>query len=177
MANLELGDSLPTFHLPGIDGRRWNERDVRGEAATAVMWWCNHCPYVQAWESRAVDIQRDYGPRGVRLVAINSNNAEKYPLDSFAGMVERAAQKGFNFAYLHDESQTVAKAFGAERTPEVFLFDKDGLLRFHGAIDDNFEDPSSVQQHWLRDALDALLSGRPVANARTPLRGCTVKWK
>jgi hypothetical protein len=121
-------------------------------------------------------IQRDYGERGVRLVAINSNDAEKYPSDSFDAMRERAREKGFNFPYLYDETQEVARALSSERTPEVFLFDGDRRLVYHGAIDDS-RDEDAVSQPYLRDALDALLEGREPPVTETPPVGCTVKWR
>ena len=128
--------------------------------ALAVVWSCNHCPYVQAWEGRMKQIQADYADRGFRLVAINSNDARAYPEDSFEAMRERAQQQGFNFDYLHDANQSVARAYGAERTPEVFLFDGDRRLVYHGAIDDS-RNEDAVTTHYLRDAIDAVLAGRP----------------
>jgi alkyl hydroperoxide reductase subunit AhpC len=124
-----------------------------------------------------VQIQADYAGRGVQLVVINANDAVKYPEDSFDEMKERAREKHFNFPYLLDESQQVARAYGAERTPEVFLFDKAGTLRYHGAIDDNYDNPAEVKAKYLRDALDALLSTEMPHTAETKPIGCTIKWK
>jgi peroxiredoxin len=123
-----------------------------------------------------IAIQRDYADRGFRLVAVSSNDADRYPADSFEEMRARAEREGFNFDYLYDEEQAVARALGAERTPEVFLFDRDRRLIYHGAIDDSRDD-RSVTRHYLRDALDALLAGDEPAVADTPAVGCTVKWK
>jgi peroxiredoxin len=122
-------------------------------------------------------IQAEYAGRGVRLVAISANDAKRYPDDSFPRMKERSEEKGFNFPYLYDESQEVARAYGAERTPEIFLFDKGGTLRYHGTVDDNYDDPAAVRNHYLIDAIEAVLGGRePITTATAPV-GCTIKWK
>ena len=173
---LTLGSEAPTFDLPAVDGRTRSLGDYADAPALAVIWSCNHCPYVQAWEGRMIQIQRDYADRGVRLVAVSSNDAARYPEDSFDEMKARAERLGFNFDYLYDEDQSAAKAFGPERTPEVFLFDRDRRLVYHGAIDDS-RDEHLVQRHHLREALDAVLEGRDPAVAETPPVGCTVKWK
>ena len=121
-------------------------------------------------------IQRDYADRGFQLVAISSNDAERYPADSFDAMKEHAAEQGFPFDYLYDEDQSVARAYGPERTPEVFLFDADRRLVYHGAIDDS-RDEDSVSEHYLRDAIDAVLGGRDPATSDTPPVGCSIKWR
>jgi peroxiredoxin len=176
MANLRIGDKAINFKLPGIDGRRHSLDDYRGKAV-AVIFSCNHCPYVRAWEDRMVKIQSDYTEKEVQLVAINANDAAKYPEDGFAEMKERAREKSFNFPYLRDESQEIARAYGAERTPEVFLFDKASTLRYHGAIDDNYDDPAAVKVQYLRDALDAMLERKDARIMETKPVGCTIKWK
>lgn len=177
MSNLQPGDAAIDFTLPGIDGESYTLEDYRDKTAVAVIFSCNHCPYVLAWEDRLIAAQADYADRGVQFLLINANDATKKPADSFEGMQAHAAEKGFNFPYLHDESQEVAKAYGAERTPEIFLFDQKGVLRYHGAPDDNYEDPGAVQAHYLRDALDAVLEGEMPPTAQTPPQGCTIKWK
>ena len=174
--SLSLGTEAPGFDLPGVDGRNHSLADYADAPALAVIWSCNHCPYVQAWEGRMIEIQRDYADRGVRLVAINSNDTEAYPEDSFPEMNARAERQGFNFDYLFDEDQSVARAYGPERTPEVFLFDGDRRLVYHGAIDDS-RDENAVTARHLRDALDAVLEGREPPVAETPPVGCTVKWR
>lgn len=173
---LTLGSEAPSFDLPGVDGGKHSLADYADAPALAVIWSCNHCPYVQAWEGRMMAIQRDYADRGVRLVAVNSNDVARYPEDSFEEMRARAERLGFNFDYLFDEDQTVARAYEPERTPEVFLFDRDRRLVYHGAIDDS-RDEDLVQRHHLREALDAVLEGRQPAVAETPPVGCTMKWK
>jgi peroxiredoxin len=177
MANLKIGDTAVPFNLPGVDGKSHSLADYSGKNAVVVIFSCNHCPYVRAWEDRMVQVQADYEATGVQLIAINSNDASKYPDDSFPKMKDRAHEKHFNFPYLHDDNQTIARAYGAERTPEVFLFDKAGTLRYHGAIDDNYDDPAAVKTEYLRDALDALLSGKVPPTLETRPIGCTIKWK
>jgi alkyl hydroperoxide reductase subunit AhpC len=113
----------------------------------------------------------------VQLVAISANDAKKYPDDSFPRMRERSQEKRFNFPYLYDESQEVARAYGAERTPEIFLFDKGGTLRYHGTVDDNYDDPAAVRNPYFIDALEAVLEGREPATMETAPVGCTIKWK
>jgi len=177
MANLRPGDKAVSFELPGVDDRRHALEDYADKKAVAVIFTCNHCPYAQAWEDRLIGIQEDYAYRGVQLVAINANDAEKSPEDSFPRMKERAEEKGVNFPYLYDESQEVARAYGAERTPEIFLFGEGSTLRYHGTVDDNYEDPVVVKSHYLRDALEAVLAGREPSTAETTPVGCTIKWK
>ena len=121
-------------------------------------------------------MQQEYGDRGVRIVAISSNDVSSHPEDSFEQMQVRAQEQGFNFDYLYDESQDVARALGSERTPEVFVFDGERRLRSHGAIDDS-RDETAVTNHYLRDALDAVLAGEVPAVPDTPPVGCTVKWR
>lgn len=173
---LTHGDPAPDFTLPGTDGRERSLADFAGAKALAVIFSCNHCPYVQAYEGRMMAIQRDLGPQGVQVVAINSNETKNYPEDSFEKMVERAAALGFNFPYLRDESQAVARAYGAERTPHIFLFDQERKLVYTGAIDDNWKEPESATRHYLREAIQAVLAGQPVPEPSTHAIGCSVKW-
>lgn len=173
---LTLGTTAPSFDLPGVDGRNHALDDYEGASALVLIQSCNHCPYVQAWEGRIDAVQRDYAERGVRLVAISSNDADAHPEDSFDEMQKRAERQGFTFDYLYDEDQSVARALGSERTPEVFVYDAERRLVYHGAVDDSRDD-TAVTQHYLRDALDAVLAGRAPAVGETPPVGCTVKWK
>jgi peroxiredoxin len=171
---IALATEAPAFDLPGVDGRQHSLDDYADKPALAVVWSCNHCPYVQAWEGRMIELQREFGDRGFGLVAISSNDADAYPEDSFDAMKARAAQQGFNFDYLYDEDQSVLNAYGAERTPEVFLFDGDRRLVYHGAIDDSREE-EGVTQEYLRDAIEAVLAGDDPSVSDTPPVGCTVK--
>ena len=173
--SLALGQPAPEFALTGVDGREHALGDYDEAELLVLIQSCNHCPYVIAWEERMVGIQADYADRGVRLVAVNSNDASRYPGDSLEQMTARAAERGFNFDYLCDPTQDVARALGSERTPEVFVFDKRRRLVYHGAIDDN-RDETAVDRRYLRDALDAALAGSQPAPAETPPVGCSVKW-
>ena len=139
------------------------------------MFTCNHCPYVKAYEDRLIEIQNDYLDKGVSLVAISSNSTRDYPEDGFEEMVIRAREKGYNFLYLRDESQSIATAYGAQYTPEIFVFDKDRRLCYHGRIDES-KDPSKVTSSDQRKAIDALLSGRDIENPETHTFGCSIKW-
>ncbi len=173
---LRIGDGAPDFRLPGVDGSTYSLESFTDAEILVVMFTCNHCPYVQAYEDRLIAIQRDYADRDVRLVAINSNDERGYPEDGFEHMVERARKIGFNFPYLRDESQEAAGAYGAQCTPEIFVFDKERTLRYHGRVDDNWRSPEDARQHDLRDALDALLGGKPVAKPENQAIGCSLKW-
>jgi peroxiredoxin len=173
---IALATEAPPFELPGVDGQAHALDDYAEIPALAVVWSCNHCPYVQAWEGRMIALQREFGDRGFRLVAINSNDAASYPEDSFEEMKKRAVAKGFTFDYLYDEDQSAARAYGPERTPEVFLFDGDRRLVYHGAIDDSREE-DGVSQSYLQDAIEAVLAGEEPTVSDTPPVGCSIKWK
>jgi hypothetical protein len=137
---------------------------------------CNHCPYAQAWEGRLIELQRVYADRGLRMVLINSNETVHHPEDRFEVMVERARSKGYPFPYLRDESQAVARAYGALVTPHPMLFDASRRLVFQGRIDDNHERPDRVLHRFFRDALEAAMAGRPIEAPELPVVGCSVKW-
>jgi len=171
-----LAQTAPQFTLPGVDGSDHSLDDYRDAQVLVLVQSCNHCPYVQAWEGRLDAVARDYADRGVRVAAISSNDAASHPEDSFDQMQRRARERGFAFDYLYDESQDVAHALGSERTPEVFVYDGDRRLAYHGAIDDS-RDETAVTTQYLRDALDAVLAGEAPAVADTAPVGCTVKWR
>ena len=177
MRDLALNDHAPPFDLPGIDGQNHSLSGYADASVFVVVWSCNHCPYVQAYENRLIALQRDFAGRGIRLVAINSNNTATHPADGFDQMVERARQRKFNFDYLRDESQDVARAYGAQRTPEVFVFDAERRLRYHGGIDDSWDNESGVTKTPLRSSVEALLRGEGPNPTNTPAVGCSVKWK
>ena len=166
----------PTFDLPGVDGRRHALDDYADAPVLVLVQSCNHCPYVLAWEGRINALQREYADRRVRIVAINSNDAVAYPTDSFEAMVKHAREADYAFDYLYDESQEVAKALGAERTPEAFVFDADRRLVYHGAVDDSREE-GDVTERYLRDAIEAVLAGETPSVRDTPAVGCTVKCR
>jgi peroxiredoxin len=171
-----IGAEAPQFDLPGVDGQNHSLDSYADADALVLVQSCNHCPYVQAWEGRLSAIASDYADRGVRVVAVNSNDADSHPEDSFDEMRKRSRGQGFTFDYLYDEPQSVARAREAERPPEVFVYDRDRRLRYHGAIDDN-RDETGVSQRYLRDAVDAVLAGQDPPVAETPAVGCTVKWR
>jgi peroxiredoxin len=173
---ITLGTEAPRFELPGVDGRDHSLDDYADAHLLVLIQSCNHCPYVQAWEGRMIDLQREFDDRGVRIVAVNSNDAGSHPEDSFEEMRARAEREEFNFDYLYDEPQAIARGLGAERTPEVFVFDRERRLRYHGAIDDS-RDENAVSQRYLRDAIETLLAGHEPDLTETPPVGCTVKWK
>lgn len=173
---LKIGSQAPKFSLPATDGNIYSLESFSNNKAVVVIFSCNHCPYVQAYEDRIIEIQNKYAGE-VQIVAISSNDEINYPEDSFAKMKERAQLKKFNFPYLHDESQSIAKAYGATHTPEIFLFDSKRELVFHGKIDDNWQEPQSVKSKYLSNAIDELLSGKQISVPETFTIGCTIKWK
>ncbi|MEW6507802.1 MAG: thioredoxin family protein [Bacteroidota bacterium] len=173
---LTLGSQTPQFNLPSTDGKNYSLESFSNKQLLVVIFSCNHCPYVQAYEDRIIEIQEKYKDH-ISIAAISSNETENYPEDSFEKMKERAQLKGFNFPYLFDESQEVAKAFGATHTPEIFLFDRDRKLAFHGKIDDNWQEPQNVKSPYLKNAIDELINGKKVSVPETFTIGCTIKWK
>jgi thiol-disulfide isomerase/thioredoxin len=174
---LKINDSLPSFkNLRNVDGKTLSSDNFKSDVLV-IVFSCNHCPYVQAYEDRMIRFQKDYASKSVQLVAINSNDTKNYPDDDFPSMVQRAGAKGFNFPYLRDEDQSVADAFGATHTPQFFVFDKSRRLRYSGKMDDNWKEPQSVKETYLREAVDAVLAGKPVKTAETFSIGCTIKWK
>lgn len=174
---MRIGDPAPDFSLPAVDGKTYRLADFASKPILIVVFPCNHCPYVQAYEDRLIAVQRDYADLGVQVVAINANDARRYAEDSFDAMAARAVAKGFNFPYLRDELQTVAQAYAAAYTPELFVFDRERRLAYTGKIDDNWQQPTAVRRRYLRDALDALLAGRAPAEPTTQAIGCTIKWR
>ena len=175
MTALSVGDTAPAFTLPDTAGRDHSLEP--GSPATAVVFTCNHCPYALAWHDRILDAARAYSERGVVFLAINPNDAERYPADSYEAMAARVeADGGWPLPYLHDESQAVARAYGARTTPDVFVLDADLRLRYRGAPDGDYGDAGQAAA-WLRGALDAILSGREPDPAETDPVGCSVKWR
>jgi peroxiredoxin len=174
---LKIGDSAPDFDLPGVDGKNYTLASFADAKLLVVVFSCNHCPYVVGSEERILKFARDYAPKGVQLVAINSNETQDHPLDSFEHMITRAKEKHFPFAYLRDESQEIAIAYGALRTPHFYVFDADRKLQYTGRMDDSPKVEANAKTHELRDAVDALLAGKNPAVPLTNPLGCNVKWK
>jgi peroxiredoxin len=173
---LAIGDRAPDFELPDTHGTSWSLADGDGASATVVVFTCNHCPYALAWHDRIVAVARDYAGRGARFVAINPNDAERYPRDSYEAMKRRVDAEDWPMPYLRDESQEVARSFGAKTTPDLFVLDAGGRVRYRGAPDGEYDDPSAGAA-WLREALDAVLAGEDPVRAETRPVGCSIKWK
>ncbi len=174
---LQLGQKAPDFKLPGTDGRDWTLRDVADAKVLIINFTCNHCPFVTGSQERVDALHAAYAPKGVAMIAINSNETVNHPDDSFDHMVDRAKKLELAYPYVRDESQDVARAYGALRTPHFYVFDAERKLRYTGRMDDNPRDASKATTHELRDALDDLLAGREVGTPLTNPIGCNVKWK
>ncbi len=176
---LAIGDRAPAadVKMKGVDGRELSITDVAGAKGTLVIFSCNHCPWVKAWEGRIAELGNAYQVRGVGVIVVNPNDPTAYPEDSFPVMQRRAKALAFQFPYVVDATSGVARAFGATRTPEVFLFDGSGVLVYHGAIDDNAEDAAKVTKQFLRDALQAVAAGSKPAVAETKAIGCSIKFR
>jgi peroxiredoxin len=175
---LAIGDALPSadVKLKNVDGQEVTIAGEKGDKGTLVVFTCNHCPYAKAWEDRLAAIGNEYDKKGIGVVAINSNNPAKNADDGYEGMQQRARDKGFAFPYAVDAGSAVARSFQATKTPEVFLFDASGKLAYHGAIDDNSESAGAVKASYLKDALDAVIAGKPATPAETKALGCGIKF-
>ncbi len=173
---LLLGAKAPDFDLPGVDGKNHSLKELTDRKALVIIFSCNHCPYVQAYEDRIIAIQQDYASKGVAVVAINANEDRFHPEDSFPVMVKRAHEKNFNFIYLRDQTQSVANAYQATHTPHVYLFNGVQELVYTGKIDDNWQEPLKVVKRYLRAGLDAVLAGLKPSEPETYAIGCTIKW-
>lgn len=174
----QIGDAAADFKLKNVDGKTVSLADFKDAKGAIVVFSCNHCPWVVKYEDRINDLSKKYAKKGFPLVAINSNDVQRQPEDSFDKMVERHKQKKFNFPYVYDQTQQVAMAFGAEKTPHVYVLNKEGdkwVVRYIGAIDDN-ADPKGVKVKYVEDAIEALTSGKEVAVKETKAIGCTIKW-
>ena len=175
-----LGFEAPDFSLPGVDGRHWSLKDFRNQKALLVIFMCNHCPYVIAVQERINALAKRYQSGGLAVVAINPNDAVRYQADSMAAMKVRAAEQGYVFPYLQDETQDVARAYDAVCTPDLYLFANEGgtfRLRYHGRIDDNWKEQALVTRQELAEAVDAILNGRTPATEQHSSMGCSIKWK
>lgn len=173
---LKIGDKAPDFNLIGIDNKYYTINSFNDKKLLCVIFSCNHCPYVKAYEERIIAIQKEF-ENDLQIVAINSNDEINYPEDSFDEMKKRYREKGYNFPYLRDADQKVAESYDATHTPEVFLFDEERRLQYHGRIDDNWNYPNQVKEHYLRDAIKALIKGEEIKIKETYSIGCTIKWK
>lgn len=163
--SIPFGEKAKDFFLPCVDSKTYSLADFKDKKALVIVFMCNHCPYVQARWDRLIALQKDFGPRDVQLIGINSNDAEDYPEDGFEKMKDYAREKGQNFPYLCDESQEVAKKYGAMCTPDIFVYNAKRELAYHGRIDN------------LKDALEAILAGEKPSKDQLPSMGCSIKWK
>lgn len=176
---LELGTQAPDFELPDtISGRKLKLKDVQGDRATVIMFICNHCPYVIHVNPEIVRLAKEYQPKGVGFVGISSNDVERYPQDGPEAMARQADEVGYNFPYLFDESQDVARAYDAACTPDFYVFNQDNELVYRGRLDGSRPGNNlPLTGEDLRAAIDAVLAGRPVAEKQYPSAGCNIKWK
>jgi peroxiredoxin len=173
---LQIGEQAPDFRLPGTDGRTWSLDDFKDARVLVVFFTCNHCPYVIGSDEVTRATALKYEPHGVRFVGINSNSENTKPEDSFEHMVKRMEEHRFPWVYLRDESQEIAKAYGALRTPHFYVFDENRKLVYTGRGVDNPRDTSQMTVNDLDNALADVIAGRPVAVPLTNPIGCNVKW-
>jgi peroxiredoxin len=176
----KVGDKAADFKLKNIDGKMVQLSDYKDAKGFIVIFTCNHCPFSKAYEDRINALDKMYAAKGYPVIAINSNDAVSHPEDSYDKMIERAKEKNFTFPYLVDESQNVAKQYGAARTPHVYILAKEGKdlkVKYIGAIDDNSDDATAVKEKYVEKAVNNLLAGKPVSPDFTKAIGCTIKWK
>jgi peroxiredoxin len=172
----KVGEPAPPLELSDTHGTVRTLPAPGEAAATVVVWTCNHCPYALAWHDRIVQAARDYEGRGVRFLAVNSNDADTYPRDSLDAMRERIEAESWPFPYLHDATQEAARAWAAQVTPHLYVLDSDLRIRYEGAPDADHMDPGQ-DGAWLREALDAVLAGTEPARTATDPVGCSIKWR
>ncbi|MEM7036254.1 MAG: thioredoxin family protein [Bacteroidota bacterium] len=180
MSGVSVGDVAPKFNLKNIDGKMVALDDYAEEDGAIVIFTCNHCPYSVKYEDRIIALDKRFKDHGYPVIAINPNDPKAYPSDDFANMQKRAEKKGFTFPYLVDESQDIAKAYGATRTPHIFFLQKSGsdfVVKYIGAIDDAAGKAENVDSWFLEDALHASMRGKEVETDKTKAIGCSIKWK
>ena len=171
----QIGDKVAAFTLPRVEGGELTV-DPSTAAATVVVFTANHCPYALAWHDRIQQVARDYAGESVQLVQVNANNEVTHPADSTAASAKRVADGHFAGPYLRDQPQELTRAWGAEKTPDVFIVDGAGVLVYRGAPDSD-QDDESQRASYLREALDDVLAGQPVGRPETAPRGCGIKWR
>lgn len=176
----EPGSEAIDFKLKDVDGKFKSLADYKSAKGFVVVFTCNHCPYAQKYEDRIIALNKVYSARGFPVIAINPNDSGSYPEDSYPEMVKRSKKKNYKFPYLYDETQEIARTYGALKTPHVFLLQKENgklVVKYTGAIDDNTEDASKVQNKYVEAAIESLLAGKEVAIKTTKAIGCGIKWK
>ena len=178
---IAIGTKVPAAvaktKMKNVDGKMLSISDVTGKAGTLVIFTCNHCPFAKAWEQRIVELANSYSGKGVGVLLVNANDPTTHPEDGFEEMQARAKSRGMKVPYVVDDTSGVARAFGASVTPEAFLFDKAGKLAYHGAVDDNRNEPDKVKARYLKDALDAVVAGKAPALPETKGLGCGIKFR
>ncbi len=174
---LKAGDAAPDFELLGTDDKTYSLESFKNKKILVVMFYCNHCPYAKGSEQRIIALQGAYDQKGVQIIAINSNDDAEYPEDSYPTMIVRAKERNYNFPYLWDESQEIARAYGGEVTPDCFVLDENRVVRYTGRIDDNPKDADAVTSHDLKMVLDALLAGKEPPFTERRAIGCSIKWR
>ncbi len=174
---LNVGDNAPDFNLRGVDEKYYSLKDFQDAKALLMIFMCNHCPYAMAKIPVIKRLAEKYTDEGLVVVGINSNESENYPEDSFENMQIYAREKDYNFYYLHDETQLVAKSYGAVCTPDPFLFDSEHKLAYHGRLDDALSPDAVPTKHDMDEAVALVLAGKPVDKGVLPSRGCSIKWK
>lgn len=174
------GDKAAHVHLLNTDGKMSGFSAYPAAKGFIVIFTCNHCPFSKAYEDRIIALDKKYSPQGYQVIAINPNDSVQYPEDSYDSMKVRASEKGFGFPYLYDVTQEIAKQYGAEKTPHVFLLKSvngEQIVQYTGAIDNNAKDAAAADQKFLENAVDELLAGKEVSVKTTKAIGCSVKWK
>ena len=176
---LAIGASAPNSErkMESVDGVMASVKSAAKEKGVLVIFTCNHCPWVKAWQERTVALANAFSDQGVGVIAINSNDPAANAIDGMEGMQARAEALGMRYPYVVDEGSLMARAFGATKTPEFFLFDADLELVYHGAIDDNAQKPEQVTKTYLHDALSALVAGQPITISETKALGCGIKFR
>ena len=176
---LEIGSKMPlkNFELADISGKNITLANAKGDVGTLVVFSCNTCPWVIRWEDRYVSLANTYVQKGIGMIAVNSNAARFGGEDSLEEMVEHAKNNGYNFPYAQDPESELASAFGATKTPHIYLFNGDDKLVYRGAIDDNAKNAKKVDEPFLANAIDALLAGNPINPQTTKALGCSIKFK
>ncbi len=173
---IEFGLSCPDFNLPATNGKTYQLADFKNEKPLVIMFICNHCPYVKVIEDRLIALGNDLKKVNINVVAICANDELSYPEDSFDHLKKRAEEKNYPFIYLHDQSQEVAKKFGAICTPDYFVYDQSTKLAYRGRLDDSWKDPTHVKTRELYEAVIELSQNKKITRAQVPSMGCSIKW-
>ncbi|MCS3530132.1 thioredoxin family protein [Chryseobacterium sp. JUb7] len=176
----EIGDEATDFKLKNVDGKMVSLSDFKSAKGFIVVFTCNHCPYAKKYEDRIIELDKKYKSQGYPVIAINPNDPAVQPEDGYKQMIDRAKQKSFSFPYMVDEGQKIFPLYGATKTPHVFLLQKENgknIVKYIGAIDNNYENPNDVSEYYVQDAVNALIKNEPIKMTKTVAIGCTVKVK